>query len=611
MSPWTRRKFLEASAVIPAAIATRVANAADANQSLAPVPIFPSLDGITPAGPLAAKIGLTAERLTSQGIPVYSDEMILADVTLDARRRFANFSGDLSGRYLGALSLLPALGRSRESMQHLAAQIMQNQRPDGRFGRTDLTFAGDQIGSQHMALLWGNGRMLVGLMSYYAVTADPATIAGARRLADFLLAVRQATKAPEVVKRLEGQGAFGFICFTQLTEGLVLVGRATGERRYFDAAAEIISLLPPRGVQHSHGYLTTLRGALMLYDDTHDSSMLAYVEQLWNQLVSSPDYIVDGSVLEYFGWSDPSNLPLLTSAKEASGPLPRNEGCGLADLILLTLHLYRITNNISYLEQAERCYLNAFAHNQFANGDFGSRVWFRDGFTPTPSVDRAWWCCTMHCYRALRDVLENVITVKDDLVSVQMFEDLDWHRSASFRLRRSAASATIEFDQPFPGRLRVRLPQWSAATTVVRNGQRVDVLAVGSFAEVGRNFSAGERVDVNFTYRTHFLTPDLQAKKTVPLNERPRRAAIYCGPYLMAADEEMDPYFFGEPWSGNVVSLPKTVAPILDVHGQLRLPVTYEHEGFPGRLMTSLRPISEKPSNDQRTLAIWLNCRCA
>jgi DUF1680 family protein len=611
MTPWTRRKFLEVSALVSGAVATNAANIAGADQSLVPSAIVPPLDGITPAGSLVEKIKLSAERLTLRGTPAYTDPMVLADVTLDTRRRFANFSGDTSGRYLEALSLLPAAGRSPESLRHLAAQILQNQRPDGRFGRADLVFSADQIGSEHMALLWGNGRLLVGLTSYYAITRDPAVLASARKLADFLIAVREAAKAPAVIRRLEGQGAVGFICFTQLTEGLDLLGRATGQQRYFAVADEIIPLLPPRGVQHSHGYLTTLRGALMLYDDTHDPSLLTHVEELWAQLVSSSDYIVDGSVLEYFGWGNPENLPLLTGAKAASGPLPRNEGCSLADVIRLTLHLYRVTGNISYLEQAERCYCNSFGHNQFSTGDFGSRVWFEDGFTPTSSVDRAWWCCTMHGYRAFRDVLENAVTIKDDCVSVNLFEDLDWRREANMRIRRNATGATIEFEGAFPGALRIRLPPWSAGTTITRDSRIVSVPARASFADVGRNFSAQERVEVNFHYRTEILTPDLHMAEAGSFTGKSSRAAIYCGPYLMAVDEELDPYFFSEPWSGNTVSLPVTPKPAIDAYGQPRLPVIYEHDGFPGELTASLRPVSEKPANDQRTLAIWLNCKVA
>jgi DUF1680 family protein len=606
MIHWTRREFLETAAAASAMLATGVAHGIDTAAQHRNVAGL--ADGITPVGKLADAIALTGARLTTAGIPAYSDEMVLADVTLDSRRRFFNFSGDVSGRYLEALSLMPAEGRSPDSLANLVLKVIANQRPDGRFGRTDLAFTAAEIGTEHMALLWGNGRLLVGLTGYHAATGNAAALSAARRLADFLLAARQAAKTPEVAKRLQGQGAFGIICFTQLTEGLVRLGHATGDRRYLDAAAEIVPSLGQRGVQHSHGYLTTLRGALMLYEETRDPAVLAHVEERWNSLTASGDYIVDGSVLEYFGWSDPANEPLMASAKAVSGPLPRNEGCGLADLVRLTLNLFRVTGRVEYLEQGERCLLNAFAHNQYATGDFGSRVWFPEGITPTSSVNRSWWCCTMHGYRAFRDVLETAITADKDDVSVNLFEELDWRRTADIRLRRTAMGATIEFERPFKGALRVRLPHWSAATTIVRNGRVVEP-DTGSYAKVGREFAAGEKVEIKFSYRTRIIGADGTMGEPATLSGTPRRAAIYCGPYLMAADEELAPEFFGEPWPDNKVPVPMKAAANVDSRGQLRLHVHYEHDGFPGIQEIALRPIGEKPATDQRTLAIWLNCK--
>jgi DUF1680 family protein len=327
---------------------------------------------------------------------------------------------------------------------------------------------------------------------------------------------------------------------------------------------------------------------------------------MWGQLVSSTDYIVDGSVLEYFGWGNPKNAPLLNEAKAASGGLPRNEGCGLADVVRLTLQLFRATGKPAYLEQAERCYVNAFAHNQFATGDFGSRVWFEDGFTPTPSVDRAWWCCTMHGYRAFRDVLDSAVTAEDRGITVHLFEDMEWRRTASIRLRKSATGASIEFEKPFEGTVRIRMPQWSSATTVERNGTSLSIGA-GPYTEVGRRFAAGERIEVKFIHRMQFHGADGRIAGLDALEAKGRRAALYSGPYLMVADEQTDANFFSEPWPGNVIELSANAASQVNDESRLRLRVCYQHEGFPGTLTTELRPMGEKPSLDQSTQAIWLN----
>jgi hypothetical protein len=577
----------------------------------APSPAL-AVPGTRPAGDLARRIDLTARRLTQSGVPAYTEDFVLADVTLDRMRRFWNFSGDLSGRWVEALAALPPAGRSPADLAPLVARLLREQRPDGRFGRTDLAFTAAETGNEHMALLWGNGRLLVGLMAYWQVTHDPAVLAAARHLASFLLAVREAAKAPEVMARVEGQGAFGFICFTQLAEGLAMLSQATGDGSHAAAAREIVPLLPPRGVQHSHGYLSTLRGAALLHVTTGDTAMLALAERLYGDLVRSADYTIDGGVMEYFGWGDDANAMSLAAAKAASGAFPRNEGCGLSDFIRLSLQLHGATGKVEYLDRAERCLVNAFAHNQFANGDFGSRVYFDQGIQPSPSVDRAWWCCTMHGYRAYRDLLDHAVVERDGTVAVQLFEDVDFRGTkAGLDVRRTASALACRVTRAFEGTLAVRKASWADEPSVAWNGKPMPPGRDGGFFRLEGRFAAGDRIEVRLPPRLRLVT---QRGEEIPfgaLGREPVRAALFCGPWLVVADEQIDPIFFGEPWPGNVVTLPRDLAPRATAEGRVRLATTYDHDGFRGSLPTELRPMGETPADEQKTIAFWLNYRRA
>jgi len=601
-----RRTFLGQLAIGTAGLAAARGVAAAAPAST------PAATGTRPAGDLARRVDLTARRLTSTGVPAYAEDFVLADVTLDTRRRFWNFSGDLSGRWVEALAALPPDGRSPAAIAPLVAKLLAQQRPDGRFGRADLAFTAAETGTEHMALLWGNGRLLVGLMAFWQATRDAAVLAAARRLAAFLLTVREATKAPEVLARVEGQGAFGFICFTQLAEGLAMLTRATGDGSYAAAGREIVPLLQPRGVQHSHGYLSTLRGAVLLHETAGDAAMLALAERLYGELVGSSDYTIDGGVLEYFGWGDSTNAASLAAAKAASGVFPRNEGCGLADFVRLSLQLHRATGRVEYLERAERCLVNGFAHNQFANGDFGSRVFFDQGIQPSPSVDRAWWCCTMHGYRAFRDVLDHAVVEKDGTVAVQLLEDVDFRGTrAGLSLRRTPSGLACEVTSAFEGLLAVHEPSWAESPSLAWNGRTAAAKREGGFLRVEGRFAAGDRIEASLAPRLRLLTPKGEEIALASLGSEPVRAALYCGPWLVVADEQIDPTFFGEPWPGNVVTLPRDLAPRAVAGGRVRLGVTYEHDGFRGSLPTELRPMGETPADEQKTIAFWLNYRRA
>ena len=601
-----RRSFLGHLAIGAAALAAPREGAATPLAGAATAP------GTRPAGDLARRIDLTARRLTQTGVPAYTEDFVLADVTLDARRRFWNFSGDLSGRWIEALAVLPPAGRPPADLAPLVAKLLVQQKSDGRFGRTDLAFTAAETGNEHMALLWGNGRLLVGLMAYWQVTRDAAVLAAARRLAGFLLAVRQAAKAPEVMARVEGQGAFGFICFTQLAEGLAMLSRATGDGSYATAAREIVPLLPPRGVQHSHGYLSTLRGAVLLHEAAGQADMLAFAERLYGELARSSDTTVDGGVMEYFGWGDAANAASLAAAKAASGILPRNEGCGLADFVRLSLQLHRATGRAEYLERAERCLVNGFAHNQYANGDFGSRVFFDRGIQPSPSVNRSWWCCTMHGYRAFRDVLDHAVVERDGVVSIQLFEDVDFRGTkAGLAVRRTRSGLACEVTSAFEGALAVREPSWAESPLLSWNGKPLAAKRDAGFLRLEGRFATGDRIEARLSPRLRLLTPKGEEIALAALGADPVRAALYCGPWLVVADEQIDPVFFGEPWPANVVTLPRDLAPRPTADGRIRLAVTYEHDGFRGKLETDLRPMGETPADEQRTIAFWLNYRRA
>jgi DUF1680 family protein len=601
-----RRTFLGQLAIGTAGLAAarRVAGALPVSA--------PAGSGTRPAGDLARRIDLTARRLTQSGAPAYTDDFVLADVTLDTRRRFWNFSGDLSGRWIEALAALPPSGRPPADIAPLVAKLLAQQRPDGRFGRADLAFTAAETGNEHMALLWGNGRLLVGLMAYWQASRDPAALAAARRLAAFLVAVREATKAPEVMARVEGQGAFGFICFTQLAEGLAMLTQATGDASYAAAAREIVPLLQPRGVQHSHGYLSTLRGAVLLHEKGGDLAMLAFAERLYGELVGSSDYTIDGGVMEYFGWGDPANATSLAAARAASGSFPRNEGCGLADFVRLSLQLHRATGRTDYLERAERCLVNGFAHNQYATGDFGSRVFFDQGIQPSPSVNRSWWCCTMHGYRAFRDVLDHAVVERDGTVAVQLFEDVDFRgEKAGLRVRRAPLGLAVEITSGFEGSLAVREPSWAEGPSLAWNGKPRAANRTGGFLRLEGRFAAGDRIEARLAPRLRLVGSKGEEIPLASLGSDPVRAALYCGPWLVVADEQMDPVFFGEPWPGNVVTLPRDLTPRATSGSRVRLGVTYEHDGFRGSLPTELRPMGETPADEQKTIAFWLNYRRA
>ncbi len=584
--------------------------------------------GVAVAGPaprgglLEARIALAHRRLTGPGFPEFTSDFVLADVNLDPKypRLYAEFSGDLSGRYVEALALHSPDAALK--VEPLLRKLLTYQRPDGRFGDAAVSFADPaKIDKPHMALLWGNGRLLVGLVAHQQVRPGAALLAAARKLGDFLLGVRAQCSRPEVSERLKVLGAHGIICFTQLIEPLVMLSQATGDKRYLEAARAIAFLLPDRGVQHSHGYLSTLRGVLMLHEAAPEPKLLAFVEERFADLVRSPDYLTFGGVMEFFGSATPGlSFEDLRRLYEFAEKDPQDEGCSEADFLRLALQLWRVTGKAEHLERAERCLYNQFLSNQFHTGDFGHRPVFLHGFRAAPQVGMAWWCCSMHGPRALYDVRQALAARRKGVVGIDLFLDGRWSDKGlslameplpqdKFRITVLAAPA-----QATP--IAVRRPSWATSTQVALNGKTADD------AVIDRRWRKGDRIDVAFDLAARIETRDRRVIDVAQLGTEPQEGALFYGPWLMGVHEAEEPLFFRRPWAfrkpnnDNVVRLPAKLAsarvpphPMGDALPPLPVQcrVKYSHGGWPQAAEVTLRPIAAQSAvATQQTLAIWL-----
>ncbi len=583
-----------------------------------------------PAGELAERVRLILDRLTGPGFPAYSPEFVLADVRLDLDypRLYDSFSGDISGRYVEALALMGEESLAR--LEPLVPELLRCQREDGRFGDARLSFAAADIEKPQMALLWGNGRLLVGLLAYHQVTGDPAVLESARRLGDFLVRVRNECSETSVARRVHGLGAHGLICFTQLIEGLVLLGRATGDTTYFQAAREIVPLLPPPGIQHTHGYLSTLRGMLLLHEATGDPTLLAEAERKYQELVASPDYVVFGGVLEFFGAEthglSPADLDKLFALDNKP---PQDEGCSEADFVRLSLQLWRATGCAGYLERAERCLLNQFYANQFRSGDFGHRVVYHRGFRPSDNPGKAWWCCNMHGLRTFPDVAEAIVTGDGDTVWINLFLDCTQvGESLSLSIQQATewdgVRIGVRGSSTGPVTLAVRQPSWVTSMQLRVNGEEVEGKLHEGYLSVRRDWTEGDRLDVEYTYRACLRRRNGEYLEPGELGSDPVEAALFYGPWLMGVHEADEPAFLERPWTWgvpneNLVSLPAdletaripvpaTEGGLLQPRVAIRLP--YRHGGWPGEAEVTLRPISRQTAvSHQQVLAVWITYR--
>jgi DUF1680 family protein len=492
------------------------------------------------AGELTARFDRTLERVLHGGPPAYDEAFLLADVIPEDVRRFTNFSGDLSGRYVGALAIAgPNRGAPVPPLDALVTQILGRQRRDGHFGDPMTAF---EIRADDMARLWGNGRLLIGLLEYYRVRPRPEVLEAARRAGDFLVASATRFNAPSVERYFNGpQFATGYVCWTQNIEGLVELFRVTSDERYLTLAREMAARTSRHPSQHSHGFLSTLRGILQLAQATGAVEYRQQVEREWQSLVESENWLVQGEIPEAF-----------------APAIERDEGCAEADWLRLNLSLWRMTANPRYLDHAERTLFNGFFMNQHAGGDFGHLRLSATGLEH--GAVRAWWCCTLHGLRAFPAVFDAVFRGEGST----LYYDLPVDGSGESGALRVDARSSLEQDRRIQltvarsggvSALAVRVPAWAKTVRVLLEGAEIPARPAAGYLHIERAWKPGEMITLEYDLVSRVETG----------GRHKGYAAVFHGPWLLGVSEDASPEFFDEPYLGNSVLLPEP-GPAGEIH---------------------------------------------
>ena len=510
-----RRKFLISGAALPLVAGIGAGRTlSDSARASAPSPAQP----VAPQGPQHQRYELTLNRVLSGTSPAFTPEFLLADVRPTPGRRFTEYSGDLSGRYVGALATAGRVYKTNfPDLDSLVDKIIALQKPDGYFG---ANFHYDKPTDLDLALLWGNGRLLVGLLEYYRYKPSRPVLESSRRLGDFLLRIAPLMLSSEIRQEFGASHfASSYICWTQQTEGLANLFIETKDTRYKDLTEKIAAVIERRPGDHVHGYLTSLRGVMDLYQATNDSRLLTQCETAWQDIVQSEDLLITGGVPE--GWSPNKH---------------RTEGCAEADWLRLNLALWQATSNAKYLAMAERTTFNEFSLNQFSTGDFGHRVLTETGISGDGAA-RAWWCCTLHGLRCFPDIHEATFRAKQDELRYDL--PLDGAISLSATALSSLATdgaVQIKFSGAPAGitSLRIRKPEWADSMEIQVNGATVPSAIESGYASLRRPWKKGDTVSVRYG----------MSLRTLP--EEKKRNAYMFGPWLLGAAQASDPAYFNE-----------------------------------------------------------------
>jgi len=434
-------------------------------------------ESVKPRGELLQRMLLTEKRLQSHP---FSLEFIVQDVARvkGHDRRFEEYEGDISGRVLGAWSYAARLlGQRPVLLDSVAEAVLQYQRKEGYFGKNQQLEGWDMWGRQ----LWGHGRLLVGLVEYYKLTGDQRFLNSAEALGHYI-----ASGIPQWP--IEHLSHHWFTNYTSLLESLMILYEASGKQEFLEAGKRIVPHIPDFGYYHSHGYLISLVGLAKLYQHTGISSYWQRLYDIyWRDLMRFGQR-PDGAICEWFPVDD------------------RTEGCSIVDWLRLNLHMWQISKDAHYLDEAERTWLNALNFHQTHNGAFGHGTLTSCGYTAKYS--EAWWCCLEHGLFGYSELLNHVVVAQDDSLWINFFTPLQ----ANIEIQNQPCTLKIETGYPQEGvvdiivtkspaknfKMNVRIPLWATEVKITLNGSPINAQIKDEYISLKRQWVSGDSIHIVF-----------------------------------------------------------------------------------------------------------------
>ncbi len=393
--------------------------------------------------------------------------------------------------------------------------------------------------------VWGHYHCMLGLLLYYEDTGYEPALAACRKMADLLFETF-GSGGPSLTCD-GGQGQMNMaVC-----HGLLLLYRKTGEPRYLDLANYIVheAWNEPNAGQ----YLTSALAGKEVWEfpahrweALHDYQALPQL--YW--LTGNEDY---RKAFEHIWWSiakgDRHNTGGFSSGEGCTGS-PYNLGaietCCTVAWIALSVDMLRLTGDPRVADELEWSTLNSALGALPFSGRACAYNVPMDG-TRTFGVELPWQapkagpdlnCCSVNAPRPLGMLSEWALMQAEDGLALNYYGPgtlaASLHSGNRIRFEqvtdypvRPTVRIRLSLDTPEQFALKIRIPRWSATTTVDVNGVATDECVPGTYQVLDRTWNTGDDILVTFDFATRIWAGEQEAAGTV---------SVYRGPLLFAYD---------------------------------------------------------------------------
>ena len=421
--------------------------------------------------------------------------------------------------------------------------------------------------------LWERKYVMLALERYLEnVRNDPAVLASLERQADCI--IDQIGEPPKADIRSLGWSA-NHIESSTLLEPFVNLYRLTGKQRYLDFAAYIVKSggaqgydlvreacdnVPPHemGGPYPKAYemLSFFEGLLEYHKVTGDETAGRACLNLFTNVLTNEITIIGN------GGGDRPHHPKVQgeawdhTAFEQTNPAMKRmmETCVGVTWLKFCGRILAMTGDPRAADAMERYVYNGLLGAMTPEGDGFSYVNLLNGVKTT---NKGWgWtfptgpvtCCNLNGPIGLAYVPYYAVMQADGAAIVNFYEAFEATvRGRTAVMRLSAPHGILDGEswrlnvgssQKSQLKLRLRIPAWSAATSVRLNDVELSGVRPGSYFDIDREWQDGDIVEIRFDFKARLVSAPHGSNRCGD-----EYAAVVWGPVVLARDENTDPEF--------------------------------------------------------------------
>lgn len=459
----------------------------------------------------------------------------------------------------------------KKVLQSAVTELISTQTPDGYIGNYT------QENRLEEWDIWGMKYCMLGLLDYYELTGDKASLNATKKLADYLI---------KAINERDGiivnKGNYRGMAASSVLGAILRLYTKTNNKKYLEFGEKIVAqwetpggpqLISKAGTnvserfpkpktwysweqgQKAYEMMSCYEGLLELYRITGKDEYKRAVEETWDNIRNTEINIAGSgaSVEMWFGGKKLQTAPVAHF----------QETCVTVTWIRLSQELFRLTGEAKYADAIEQSYYNALMGALSADGSDWAKYTPLNGqrLPGSGQCGMKLNCCNANGPRGQFTLPFTTVMSMKDGASINFFVEgsyqlktLSGKKIIVHQKTDYPVSENVEFnfnlEAPEEMTVRIRIPSWSANTQLKMNGEEITSVKPGEYAEIKKTWSANDRISLKL---------DMHGRLEIHGSDH-KYTAIVRGPVVLARDTQLPG-----------TNLGRVITPIQNSNGHIQL----------------------------------------